>query len=274
MKLAAFSVLALALSGCATSMVEPVGIDADELTATTPAEGGPGGDKIIGVNDLTKVLEDGANIPAKYRPLIDAFGTISVGCTATHIGNGIVITAGHCFGAPRTRKDNVACTGKTVKWGVRHDKASYLTSKCETILTMEQNSDRDYAIFKVSPAPTAKLEVDIAARPAVDTTLTIFSHPQLRPLEWSKTCPLKPASAGGWGLDQFSHQCDTEPGSSGATVLDDTTLKVVGIHDGGLNPWNYGTYLSDTPLDELLSLTVPAPVEEPETPAGEPAAQN
>src|SRR5690606_38023437 len=101
-----------------------------------------------------------------------------------------------------------------------------------------------------------------AARPPVDTTITIFGHPQGRPLEWSQTCLLKPASAGGWGVDHFSHQCDTEPGSSGSSVLDDEPSKVIGIHDGGTTRWNYATYLANTPIAEFVE-----PAEEAEEPA-------
>ncbi len=111
----------------------------------------------------------------------------------------------------------------------------------------------DFVVVKVSPVPPVAIAVDYAARPAIDTTLTIFSHPRSRPLEWSQTCLLKPASSGGWGADQFSHQCDTDPGSSGATILNDASLAVIGIHDGGTYSWNYGTFLSDTPLAEILA---------------------
>jgi V8-like Glu-specific endopeptidase len=209
--------------------------------------------KVIGTNDLVPVVNDGANIPSKYAPLIDAFGLLKMGCTATHIGDGIAVTAGHCFNAPSQRKDKVPCSGITVRWGLRKDKAAYMTSTCSIILAEQTNSDRDYAIFRVDPVPPVHIDVDHAARPPVDTPITIFGHPQGRPLEWSNTCLLKPASSGGWGLDHFSHQCDTEPGSSGSSVLDDVSLKVIGIHDGGTTKWNYATYLADTPIAELLA---------------------
>ena len=216
-------------------------------------------EKIIGTNDFVIVKKDGANLPEKYRAMVDAFGVISMGCTATHIGNGVAISAGHCFGAPSTRKNNVPCANITVKWGVRADKPAYLTTDCTIILAEEQNGNRDYAIFKVTGVPSETVGVDYSARPEVDTKLTIFSHPKRRPLEWSQVCPLRLAQKGGWGVDQFSHQCDTEPGSSGATVLDDTSLKVVGIHDGGRAPWNYGTYLTNTPIAEFSADFIQAP---------------
>jgi hypothetical protein len=209
-------------------------------------------EKIIGSNELLPVLNDGANIPEKYRPLIDAFGKISMGCTATHVGNGLVITAGHCFEAPEKRINNKPCAGITVDWGYRKDKAPYLRSKCTMILAAELNDDRDYAIFKVDVAPTASVEIDLSARPKTGSTITIFGHPQLRPLEWSQTCTLESASNGNWGRYEFSHQCDTEPGNSGSVVIDDQSLKIIGIHDGGRIPWNYGTFVLDTPIQEFV----------------------
>lgn len=208
-------------------------------------------EKIIGKNDLIPVLQDGANIPEKYSRMIDAFGKISMGCTATHVGNGLVLTAGHCFEAS-ARRSSKSCDGVTVSWGYRKDKAPYLISKCVTVLAAELNDNRDYAIFKVDNAPVEKIDFDLQSRPKVGTALTIFGHPQARPLEWSQTCVLETSARGGWGTDQFSHQCDTEPGNSGSTVIDDVSLKIVGIHDGGRTPWNYGTYLIDTPLAEFL----------------------
>lgn len=213
-------------------------------------------EKIIGDNDLTPVLQNGANIPEKYRPIINAFGRMSMGCTATHIGNGLAITAGHCFGSrvSEQRQDNVPCgTSTIIEWGYRQDSPAYLTSKCVTILALEKNRDRDYAIFTLDNVPSASVSFNLSARPKEKTAITIFGFPQKRPLEWSKTCEVRPGSVGKWGVDEFSHQCDTEPGNSGSTVLNDSTLEIIGIHDGGIAPWNYATYLVNTPLQEILS---------------------
>lgn len=221
-------------------------------------------EKIIGENDLLPVLQDGANIPQKYRSFVDAFGKIEMGCTATHIGNGLAVTAGHCFKeTPYPRTNNISCGGATVEWGFRKDKAPYMTSKCVKILAAELGDDRDYAIFVVSPVPPASIEPDFRTRTVQGTKITMFGHPQTRPLEWSKVCTVEPGENGPWGADQFSHQCDTEPGNSGSSVIDDTTLKVVGIHDGGRVPWNYATYLADTPLGEFMGGPQPTPTAQP-----------
>ena len=63
---------------------------------------------------------------------------MSMGCTATHIGNGIVLSAGHCFWAEDTLTKDQPCSDTTIDWGVRGDKKAYLTSKCEKVL-FEQN---------------------------------------------------------------------------------------------------------------------------------------
>lgn len=219
-------------------------------------------EKIIGENDLLPVLQDGANIPSKYAPLIDAFGLMSIGCTATHIGKGLAVTAGHCFRAPQKRSE-LACKDVTVKWGHRADKESDLTSRCTKVLAAQTNYETDYAIFMVDPVPLTHVEVDIEQRPKVATPLTIFSHPRARPLEWSQLCALETSAKGPWGTNQFSHQCDSEPGSSGGSVIDDQSLKVIGLHNGGMSDWNFATYLYDTPLAEFMddSSRQPAPSE-------------
>ena len=53
--------------------------------------------KIIGTDDMIEVSGDGANLPEKLRPLVNAFGWTNYGCTVTHIGRGYVISDGHCF---------------------------------------------------------------------------------------------------------------------------------------------------------------------------------
>ena len=234
-----FALLATSLLAVGCSAAET----SEEVVQTTDQA------KVIGTNDFVVVKQDGANIPEKYRPLVNAFGRISMGCTATHIGNGVVLTAGHCFNAPSVRKNNFACSSTTVKWGFRTDAAPYLTSKCTNVYAAQQNRDIDYAIFQVDVAPSASVEVDLSARPAYETSITIFSHPNSRPLEWSQTCTLAASTT---APSEFFHGCDTEPASSGATVIDDAALAVVGIHDGAQGAFNYGTYLSATPLAELL----------------------
>ncbi len=212
-------------------------------------------EKIIGENDLTLVNSNASNIPTVYRSLVQAFGVLSMGCTATHIGQGYVLTAGHCFDLPEVLTRNKDCSDTTIQWGGRVGSRPYLTSRCEQIISGQLNgSGIDFAIIKVSPAPRVSVGVDISRRPTLGRAITIFSHPNMEPLQWSKTCYLQSQSTGvdlGLSPQSLKHMCDTNPGSSGATILSANSLKIIGIHDGGILSApkvgvNYGTYLSGT----------------------------
>jgi len=208
-------------------------------------------DQIIGSNDLIKVKVDGSNVDANLRPYLNAFGLISVNtgtCTGTHIGNGYVLTAGHCLLADGetgsiSHRD---CSDFKIFWADRGSPEVgspspmiTFTSQCTEIVYAERSPQRDFGIFKVDQAPSASLPISAVNRAGVGANLTIFSYPQGRPLEWSQYCPLvvlpsKPS--------QFSYQCDTEPGSSGAAILaiDEAGHPIiVGIHDSAISDEDY-----------------------------------
>src|SRR5688572_30616092 len=189
---------------------------------------------IIGTNDLVVVEPGGgAKVPDKYDPVLNAIGRLSKSatgsgfCTATHLGNGIGVSAGHCWSAGATRQNNISCTGGStcnghvVQWGATKGNTSSV-SNITRIHAMQVSSGTnrlDYAFFEVSPIPPNHVPVDWAGKAPSATTLTIFSHPGGRTLEWSTTCALQSP-----GQTQLSYQCDTEGGSSGASVLNDTAL--------------------------------------------------
>ena len=52
------------------------------------------------------------------------------------------------------------------------------------------------------------------------------------------------------GKYYIKHMCNTQPGSSGAPILNSSTNKVIGIHRGFLESFNFGTFLK-FPLDEF-----------------------
>ncbi len=240
------------------------------LAACSGSEGGAAeDDKIIGDNNFVAVAEDGSNIPAKYKGLLDAFGLGSMTCTMTHLGDGLVLTAGHCVDAPPVKNEIVPCGDVAIRWGFRGSRSeqSLPESRCERILVAKDDTKTgvDFALLLVDNPPSAKVPVTLATTAKVGTKITIFGHPKGRPLEWSKTCTIQPGTSffsGDGGLDAdaangpstefFAHQCDTEPGNSGSTVLDDKTLAVVGIHDGGYPNWNYGTYVTRTAIADWI----------------------
>ena len=213
--------------------------------------------KVIGEDELTTVTADGSNVPAKFKVLLNAFGLISMGCTATHIGNGYVITAGHCFYAPDTLTKKVGCPDVNIQWGMREGLAPYLTSTCVEIVAEVRNKQSDFAIIKVSPVPSASVGLELARKAQAGDLLTVFSHPEELPLQWSKTCVVEATQHPKLPPDSLNHICDTNPGSSGATLLDVSTGRIVGIHDGGRLDsvgvgMNYGTYITNPDVADTL----------------------
>lgn len=249
--------IALLLTACgsAQSPVHP------NLTVTSPQQTEETTtltqSKIIGNNDMVKVNKDGTNVEANLRPYLNAFGIIDLGggvCSGTHIGNGYVLTAGHCLmNNQYGEKLNQDCSNIRVLWGYRGSPATgspkpavSQVSYCQKIVYAELSKDRDFAILKMDSAPSASVKLsNTGARISNGTRLTIFGYPQGRPLEWSNYC-------GSQQIPQlptmFAHNCDTEPGNSGSTILainESGVPSVVGIHDSGTEAFNIGTHLID-----------------------------
>lgn len=215
--------------------------------------------KIIGTNDLVAVAADASNIPVQFRSLVDAFGVIGVGCTATHIGHGYVLTAGHCFAGAATPVTDQDCSAPTndIKWGYRDGVQPYLTSKCVKVVIAQTTAQMDYALLKVDPAPTAFVKPNLLTKGYIGESVTIFSHPDDLTLRWSQDCTIQQTPDANFDPAMIDHQCDTDPGSSGAVLIDVNTLEIVGIHDGGYVDaagagWNYATYLFGIPLVQTL----------------------
>jgi|GEM_PF-3383146 len=241
-------VMALLLVGCGTESEVMEDAPMEDTPLQSQREG-----MIVGGNDLIPVAADGSNVPAKYRPLLDAFGLLTIGtggfCTATHLGSGVVMTAGHCFAAGSGGQTNIACPANTtVSWGKRAGTGPNLVSSCTRILAMQNSGAWDYAFIEVSPPPSTAVGFQSNAGGVgnpVGSSATIFSHPQARDLEWSQTCYIPPLAAG------FLHSCDTESGSSGAAVIEDDSLQVVGVNHSNNGIHNQGIYLDHTPIGWL-----------------------
>lgn len=208
--------------------------------------------KVIGPNDLLNVNGPALNLPPQLHAVANSVGLMSQGCTGTHIGRGFVITAGHCMNENAVgRFQNQPCPDVTIQWGVRGDRRG-LISKCTRVFAMELNDAADWAIFQVDHAPKDFAEVDWQTALFPGHRLTVFSHPEMEPLRWSQYCKVFRPVPAPFGNRLLYHVCDTEPGSSGAALIDADTLKIVAIHDGGDEHVNYGTPLSWPYLAQTL----------------------
>lgn len=199
-------------------------------------------EKVIGENDFVPVNADASNLPWEIRSAVDGVGQLNVGCTATHIGDGLVLTAGHCISrSPRSRTSS--CTRLGVIWGNYGGKKDYKVSKCVSIEAREYNERLDYAVLRVSNPPDAAIEVDWMPQDQ-NGPVAILSFPRMRPMEWSAGCETQTYHDPLRALVKFSHSCDTEGGSSGAPIFSADTYKLIGVHGGAGDELNYAMFVS------------------------------
>ena len=182
--------------------------------------------RIIGNNDLEQVVMDTDN-----DLLVKAIGRMRVGCTVTHIGGGIALTAGHCFsrshfeGVEKARPCNVERF--RLVWGLAEGNQAPMPGKCKEIIAFEYNERRDYAFLRVDPAPSSYLKLNFAL-PHLGEQISIYSHPHKRPLEWSNYCQIEDIF-GEHKDGLFVYSCDTEVGSSGAPIVNQNN-EIIGLH--------------------------------------------
>lgn len=200
-------------------------------------------EKVIGENDFVPVAADAANLPLELQDAVSAIGQLNIGCTATHIGGGLVLTAGHCVTrSPRSRSKG--CPQLGVIWGNYGGNKKYSVSKCITVEAREYNDRVDYAVLRVANPPSAFVEVDWEQQVQQVLPITILSFPRMRPMEWSPNCETQSYADPARASVKFSHSCDTEGGSSGAPIFSADTFRLIGIHGGAGDELNYAMYVS------------------------------
>lgn len=210
--------------------------------------------RIIGENDLLVVLANGENIPDNFKSVINAIGFLESGCTVTHIGNGIAITAGHCIPLDVERGENAKpWNNMKIRWSLRTGVEKTPESNSIRVFAAESNDNSDFAILIVNTPPDAHANVNMKPEKiAINSPITIFSHPWGRPLEWSQMCTAQAPVKQFANTQRVAYQCDTDPGSSGAAVLDVNSAKVLAVHSGGTVDWNNGTPVNTEPMATLL----------------------
>jgi V8-like Glu-specific endopeptidase len=168
--------------------------------------------------------------------------------TATHVGGGLVVTAGHVVTDNGVIPAQVAPAGKTladcrgvvISFGETADsrperqfkRNTVETIRCRRVVALSFSQSQglvDYAVLELEEIPKAAIPLRTAA-PTRGEALTVISHPMGKPAALSTGCSITSPVANG----TFQHDCDTEGGSSGATLLvrNKNAWSVVGIHNG------------------------------------------
>jgi hypothetical protein len=206
---------------------------------------------IIGADDSLEISLDDTSVPSFVKNLYPAIGAIRPNCTAFHIGNGVAVTAGHCFSNGPSADSLIACNATLIEWGVVDPKPPVSKSRCVALLYRVFDEDADIAVMKIAPSPDVSMQ--IAAREEQEDLgeVGILGYPQHHSLTWSNSCPIKREDSDLTGREQFTHFCDTGAGNSGSPVLNPLSGNVIGIHNGGLDRQNYATFFRQKFIDEI-----------------------
>lgn len=220
---------------------------------------GPGGSKIplgshtqviIGTNDQAAVRQGTVTWPLRF-----AIGKMDNQCTAFHLGDGLVATAGHCLAKLATQSPHRSCPERSITWGLTEPGAATTTlpqSRCLEVVATKHDQDHDYAFMIVDPPPPQKLNFNPqqAWAPQATAEFYVVGYPANHSLKESGPCHLSVSEHRG---EDITHDCDTLPGNSGSPIIAAASGDVIGIHNGGYDETNYGTLLQQTPLPELLN---------------------
>ncbi len=213
---------------------------------------------IIDINSMV-TIDPSTPLSQSLRNELTAIGKMTGGCTAFHLGHGIVATAGHCITIATADPVETSCHNLSIVW--EQDRGNQLPahSRCMKILQYQFDVNGDFAFIQVDPAPAASIGIQSMDRSInVDQKVVVVGYPKGKALSVSGRCEMITAS--GEASNFFHHSCDTLPGNSGSPVLDADSSLVLGIHNGDAdNHENYGSYLPDPTELQRLAELVEAP---------------
>jgi hypothetical protein len=226
---------------------------------------------LVGDTDSTKPLSTGKT-PSNFTPahpqatpppanLPAAVGWLEgAKCTVFHVGNGLAVTAGHCFLPGGGEHSSPFACSDSVRWGVEQLRGSNVlvdtgSSQCRRGVVARYKDEEDYAVVRVDPAPSVFLTWSDAVPPR-GTPLQLLGYPSGPPLQYpAGGCSAHPGSDTPWdALKQswiVAYKCDTALGNSGSPVFRADNWSVVAIHSGGKQSdaltndgWNWATTIS------------------------------
>lgn len=203
--------------GCAAPIAEDVEADAYQPPRAI----------VLGVDDSVEVQTDGANLPRELAAQMGAVGRATgLACTGTHIGDRLVLTAGHCVIAD----SHEHCAATAFEWRVGGDRPP-VVGRCVRLRYLAFSAQGDLALVEVDRAPAVAARVDACRAVAPGDEVSLLGHPEGGPLRWTGYCPLV-ADTSEHVMQSIGHHCDTKDGSSGSPLFHRASGAVVGVHLG------------------------------------------
>ena len=157
-------------------------------------------------------------------------------CTAFHVGNGVVLTAGHCVPYECHVDGAQPATSLSIKWSAPEGVPARV-SAVTRVLSCVRSYSLDYAVLRVSDPPREwlSLEANWKIPQAKGVPLFMITYPDKDTLSIVDGCSSQNFSGSHLISDyNFIHSCSVSPHSSGSPILLEGSRLVVGIHQGGI----------------------------------------
>ena len=166
------------------------------------------------------------------------------GCSGVVVGPRLFLTAWHCGGAGADVMPETAfwtpdiCRDLLIDLSWDDDRSSRDFSCAKVV---DQDKERDFALLEIAAVASAgeprPAVINLAALDATQPTpLVVIHHPLYMQKQITRDCFVAAWKFPGWALNtagiDFSHDCDTEGGSSGAPVFNDAG-QLIGLHHYG-----------------------------------------
>lgn len=180
----------------------------------------------------------------------DPSGTIkSWCCSGVNLTSDLVLTNWHCGAPERSRSDaywhSTFCRKVLVdmSWDGDQNGREF---NCSVVEASSENLD--YAVIRIAPALASAARIAASAPLAIASApvnggdrIRIVHHPECKAKQVSQNCTVRDATHPNWHHDKttppppatdFTHDCDTEGGSSGAPVFTQSGA-LAGLHHLG-----------------------------------------
>lgn len=157
-------------------------------------------------------------------------------CGASHMGDGLVLTAGHCLMSSASLSRS-SCADFSVKWD-----SGGTSSACSEVIHLNTKPFEDYALLRVSNAPSAQFGKPLTTQNNDRPAFFVSGGQGVK-------CTL--AKAGGTAPGHYVGRCDSMPGQSGTlvfSVTDTEEIQPLGLLFKSLGNGAGVTMLSNTPL--------------------------
>lgn len=206
--------------------------------------------------------DDRVDLDARMHRTIARFGK----CTATHVGRGYFLTAGHCVREDRGFEGyrSSPCP-HALGWG--EDEGG----PC-TVELYRYDDEHDYALLRLKDPslsdglPLAPIDYQFDWKKMRQRPLVVAGYSK-GTLQKDARC------SGSIATDTLvKHDCTTEPGDSGSALVDKETMHVIGVHGGALDSGaNYGCPVQIIPWAQSLCVAETSSEPIPIEPGGAPA---